>query len=176
MESKRNWVSIIINQGINLIFTAIFFYPIAFFWFKFYHPQILLVVLSISMIVFFIPPKLYMYAQLSQSKAFYENFGIDKFQHLTQQGKFAERIISYLSIKDSFRLNKKSITHFKNQIRTFESYHFACLLFFLGTFIYAFIMKEYIFAIVIFIANILYNIIPILIQQYNKTRISGLLK
>lgn len=175
VRSKRKWVSVSINQVINLIFTAIFFYPVVLFWFKFYQTQILLVLLGISMIPFFIPPKLYRYTQLSKSRAFYKSLAIDKFQHITQQGKFAKRLIRYVSDKESFLFEKKSLKNFKNQIRAFESYHFACLIFFFGTFIYALIMAEYILASVIFIANVLYNVIPILIQQYNKARISGFL-
>lgn len=176
MKSRRNLTSIAINQGINLIYTIIFCYPIVLFWFRFYQPQSLLVVLGISMIIFLIPTKLFIYIQLSKSRTFYESLAIDRFQYLTQQGKFAKRIINYFLIKETFRFHKKSITNFKNQIMIFESYHFACLIFFLGSSICAFSMKEYIFTVVIFIANVLYNIIPILIQQYNKTRISGFLK
>lgn len=176
MKSKRNWASIAINQGINLIFTGLFCFPLVLFWFKFYLLQILLIVLAISMIPFFIPPKIYKHTQLSKSRSFYESLGIDKFQHLTQQGKFAKQLIRGISGMESFHFNKKSLKNFKNQMRAFESYHFACWIFFFATCMYALKMAEYMFAFVIFIANIFYNIIPVLIQQFNKTRISGFFK
>lgn len=176
VNSKETGISLLVNQTINLIYTVIFFSPVIIVWFRFYHSKLLFVSLGVSLIPFFLPTKTYRYFQLSRKRRFYQKLLIDKFQHFTQEGYFVKQLVNSISKIQNHQFNKSIIKKLTNQIRAFESYHLACLLFFLFTFIYALIKREYFFAFAIFISNVLYNIIPILIQQYNKTRISCFFK
>jgi hypothetical protein len=58
----------------------------------------------------------------------------------------------------------------------FERYHFCCLIFFQTSSVYACYFEEYLLAFLIFLCNILYNVFPILLQQYNRMRIIKILK
>jgi hypothetical protein len=173
--SNANW-AVIINQNINLFYTAVFFFPIIVFWFRYYSLPVLLIFAGFSTGVFFLPPEFYSFFQLSRSKTFYERFAIHKFQHLTQNGKYSQQLIKYFTGENQLGFKKQNIRQLSSQIRTFESFHWACFLFFMATFIYAFSRAAYISALLIFVANIFYNIIPILIQQYNRTRLNNIFK
>jgi hypothetical protein len=50
-----------------------------------------------------------------------------------------------------------------------------CLLFFSLTSVHAIIFKQYLLGIFIIIANVLYNVCPLLLQQYNRARVSRVL-
>jgi hypothetical protein len=61
--------------------------------------------------------------------------------------------------------------NYKSKIAMYERYHFICLVFFLASFVYAIHQQAFLISLLILMSNILYNIIPILIQQYNKLRL-----
>ena len=165
-----------INQSINLFYTIMAFLPVVLFWADHYATIFLTIALVLAISIFFVPIDLYRFFQLSKSRIFYKNIGIEKFQKFTQQGEYAQQLIRYFDGNESFIYKRQRIKKLQNQIRIFESFHWACLIFFLLTCGNAIIKKEYIIATFILLSNIVYNVIPILIQQYNKTRIKGMLK
>lgn len=169
--SNTNWETLV-NQSINLIYTGFFFLPVVLFWAEFYSLRLILFFVGMSIVILLLPEKFYSLTQISNSRLFYEGLGINKFQLYTQQGKFAQQLIKYFNGNDSETLKRKNIKRFQSQIRAFESYHWACLVLFLATSIYAAIVNAYGFAITILACNIFYNVIPILIQQYNKIRLN----
>lgn len=70
------------------------------------------------------------------------------------------------AIKDKSQARK-----YLKTIAMYERYHWICLIFFLVTSIYGFFNGHLLFGFSISIANLLYNLIPIFLQQYNKIRI-----
>lgn len=174
MDSSNENRGVLINQTINLIYTALFFYPVVMFWFNYYSLPILLFMVGISLSVFFLPLRFYAVSQMSKSRAFYERLLIHKIQHFTQQGRYPQRFIKRLSGHDYIAFRRQNMGQFQNQIRIYESYHWACFIFFMITSIYALTQQAYASAILIFASNLLYNAIPILIQQYNKIRLKNI--
>ena len=170
---KVNW-GIIVNQGINLIYTIIFFTPVILFWAEYYALLPLIIIGSISVCFFFLPAGFFRLFQLSNSSSFYKRITIHRFQQITQQGKYAQLLIKSLSGERNNLFNKKKPGGMINQIRAFEVYHWACFAFFLATFFYALTKEAFGYAIIVFICNIFYNVIPILIQQYNTVRLNTL--
>jgi hypothetical protein len=59
----------------------------------------------------------------------------------------------------------------KTQIAIYERFHLICLDFFFVSFVYAIFQDAFFLSFLILLSNIVYNIIPILIQQYNKLRL-----
>src|SRR5690606_14202715 len=106
--------------------------------------------------------------------SFYKRIAAHRFQQMTQQGKYAQLLIKSLSGEGKILFNKKKSGRMYNQIRTFEAYHWACFVFFVATLIYALTKEAFGYAIIVFICNIFYNVIPILIQQYNRLRLNSL--
>ncbi|MBK9149655.1 MAG: hypothetical protein IPM26_01105 [Saprospiraceae bacterium] len=88
-------VGMMVNPSINTVYTAIFFSPVIFFWKDYYTTVCFKIALGIAICSFFLPNRFYTFLQLSDSKSFYKKIGIPIFQQITQQGKFANRMITY---------------------------------------------------------------------------------
>jgi len=96
--------------------------------------------------------------------------GIPFFQQFTQRGKISKKTTTLL-IRKANTFTKKELHRFKKEITVYEKYHYSCLLFFIGTAIYTFSKAQYLIGLSILTTNAIYNVIPILIQQFNKVRI-----
>jgi len=161
----------IYNQIINLFWTAICSAPVLRLWYLYYHPTILIVSLAVSLLPVLIPFKYFSILQISRSRRFYESLSIKSLQSLTQDG----RLVSALAKKKNhdYRQVKQRAVHgkYKSQIAMYEKFHMSCLLFFFISFVYAIHQQAFLVSFLILMSNIVYNITPILIQQYNKVRL-----
>lgn len=171
-KNKTNWGGVLVNQGINLVYTIIFFTPVVLFWAEYYAVLPLIIFGSIAVCIFFLPSGFFKFFQLSNSRLFYKRIAVHWFQQMTQQGKYAQLLIKSLSGEGKILFNKNKTVRMNNQIRAFEAYHWACFAFFLATFSYALTKEAFGYATIVFICNIFYNVIPILIQQYNRVRLN----
>jgi len=161
----------IYNQIINLFWTTVCFLPIVRLWYLYFHPTILIVSLAVSFLPVLIPTKYFGMLQISRNRKFYESLSIKALQSLTQDGK----LVSTLADKENqhYRIIKTRVVHksYKSQIALYERYHIICLAFFSISFVYAIKQQAFLISFLILFSNIIYNIIPILIQQYNKLRL-----
>ena len=161
----------IYNQIINLFWTAVCFAPLVRLWYLHYVPAILISTLAVCLLPIFIPGKHFGAMQLSRRRKFYESLLIKSFQSFTQDG----RLVSALTNKRNkhYRLVRQRATHgaYKTQIAMYEKFHWSCLVFFLVSFAYAIYQQAFLVSFLILISNVVYNVIPILIQQYNKLRL-----
>ena len=66
--------------------------------------------------------------------------------------------------------SKEDLLRLRRQIAVYERFHLFCLIFFLSTMIAAIVHGRISLAILILIANMIYNVYPLLIQQYNRMR------
>lgn len=161
-----------LNHSINLLYTALFFWPVVKLWWQNPDTFLLTVILVLSFIPFLLPTHLFLQLQLSSKRRFYEGWGIRFWQQFTQQGK----LINRLAGEQKPMLLRKEFGKIKAAINRNERYHYAALVCFLGSLGYAISLEQWQLAGFIFVANGLYNIIPLLIQQYNKIRIGILRK
>jgi hypothetical protein len=160
------------NQAINFFWTIICFIPVIAFWMT-ADTFWLYIFIGISVVSLLLPAKL---LQLSRNPKFYEILGVKFIRKLVQNGEYANRLIKrknphYKLIKD-----RAHATHYMRTIIMYERYHFLCFIFFMLTAVYALINQHYIFSTLILIANIIYNVCPILLQQYNWARVLKLSK
>ncbi|MBX6381185.1 MAG: hypothetical protein IRZ01_10985 [Thermoflavifilum aggregans] len=174
---KKNRVArwdMLVNQCINALYTIVFFFPVIIFWINHSNriDNALMWILIVSLCVYFIPYRCFSHLQLSKKKSFYRKLYIHKFQDFTQQGRYVRLIIQKLSGTASCQDQKKHLQQLKSQIRAFEVFHVSAFIFFTGTCVVSLSQHTYTLACIIFISNLIYNGIPILIQQYNKLRLS----
>lgn len=155
---------------ISLFWTIIAFSPICVFWWTEGLNSMFWILLGISIFPVFIKYSIYESFQLSQNKKVYQQIGIPFFQQFTQRGKLSKKTTTLFK-KKSKTFSKEDLARFKQEIIGYEIYHYCCLLFFIETSIYALSKSQYLFCVSIVITNIFYNVIPILIQQFNKVRI-----
>lgn len=170
----KNKLEIIVNQTINVVYTVIFFIPVILLWKDFYTTIFFKITLGITICSFFLPNRFYTYFQISESKKFYKKIGIPIFQQITQQGKLAKKLTSFFGGNVVLFLRENRLKQLESQIRSFETFHWACFILFNLTAVYAFQNGNSILAIIILISNLLYNVIPILIQQYNRIRLKDI--
>ncbi len=173
---KRTIATEVVNQGINVVYSVIFLTPVVIFWMDHYQTTYFMSVLGASLLMFILPNKVYEYVQLSNSKKFYRVLGIPCFQRYTQQGLFAQKLINYINGNQTNSPTPRNVSQLKSQIRNFESFHYVCFIFFTLTNVYALYHGEVFLSLIIFLTNVLYNIIPILIQQYNRIRLNTMIK
>ena len=154
------------NLIINLFWTTVCCVPVVCVWYLYYQPATLYVSVAVSLLAVFIPVKYFNLLQVSKSRRFYESLSIRSLQSLTQDG----RLVSTLA-KVKTQHTRAAHMNYKSKIAMYESFHMSCLVFFLISFIYGIYQQAFLLSLLIFISNIIYNIIPILIQQYNKVRL-----
>jgi hypothetical protein len=155
------------NQAINFFWTIICFIPVIAFWMA-ADTFWLYIFIGISVVSLLMPAKL---LQLSSKPSFYENLGVKFIRKLVQGGDYANRLIKIKNPRYKLIKNKASVAQYMRTIIMYERYHFLCFVFFMLSAVYALINQHYIFFVLIIIANIIYNVCPILLQQYNRARV-----
>jgi glycosyl-4,4'-diaponeurosporenoate acyltransferase len=159
-----------INQFVNFFWTILCFIPVLTYWFG-NHTYWLYIFILVSLIFVLLPASIFRYFQLSSNRKYYEQLGVKLIQQFVQNGTFVNRAIrknnpEYKLIKD-----RTQALQYLNTINMYERYHFLCFIFFALTFIHALISQRYVAAVLILVVNVIYNVCPLLIQQYNKLRV-----
>lgn len=156
------------NQAINFFWTIICFIPVIGFWMAANSTQLLYVLILLSFLSLLIPAKV---LQLSRNPKFYEALGVKFVRKLVQNGEYANRFIRKSNPQYKLIKEKDQAAAYMRTIMMYERYHFLCFTFYMLSAIYAIITMHYAIFVVIMIANIIYNISPILLQQYNRARV-----
>lgn len=150
-----------LNQLLNIGWTILGFSPVYYFWSLHGIAWPFYTLLLISFTALILPEKLYSKLKISNDLRVYRRLGVKIVRRFAQDGNFQPG---------------KGIKGYLNKIRMFERYHFCCLIFFQASSVYACYFEEFFLAFLIFFCNILYNVFPMLLQQYNRIRIIRLLK
>lgn len=126
--------------------------------------------------IIFLPESWLDKMQLSQSTNVYQKIGIRFIKKYTQDGDLVNRFIQSQHPRYKYVENKQAIKKLIGKSYMQEKFHYMVFMFFICLMIYA-IMRGLI-GWVIFngVANIIYNLYPIFLQQYNRIRINYLLK
>ena len=164
-----------INQFVNFFWTVLCFIPVLTYWFGNYTCWLYIFFLF-SLIFALLPGVVFRRFQLSRNRKFYERLGVKFIRQFVQNGTFVNRAIrknnpEYKLIKD-----RTQARQYLNTINMYERYHLLCFIFFALTFIHSLINQRYITAVLILVVNVIYDVYPILIQQYNKLRVMKILR
>jgi len=159
-----------LNQLINLFWTSLAFSVIIIHWYKNWNSLYFTSSIIISFLIVFFPLH---YFQLSSNRNFYERLGVRIAGRLVQDGTLINRLRRHRN--SAFRIIKKD--NFVKLIRTSlinELYHLICFVFFILTSIHAIITHYYLLAFLTIVSNVVYNLYPIMLQQYIRLRLAGL--
>ncbi|RFZ95240.1 hypothetical protein D0C36_06855 [Mucilaginibacter conchicola] len=156
------------NQFINFFWTIICFAPVLTYWFKAFDVMWLIIAIAISLVSLLIPGRV---LQLSYRPKFYERLGIRFIRKFVQNGDWANRLSRIKDPQYKHIRNRSLAPAYHHTIVMYERFHFMCLVLFFFTAILAFADDFYWLSIQIIITNTIYNIAPILLQQYNKARL-----
>jgi len=166
----------LLNQLINLFWTILAFGPVLAFWLAVGPNIYLFLSMTLSVCTLYFPEKFYESIQISERIEFYENLQLKVFRRFTQDGDLVKQIIGNKNQPASIVRSKTDLTNYLSTIKVYERFHFICFAFFLLTTLYAIVLTNFAIALMITLANVIYNVIPLLLQQYNKLRIKKLLK
>ncbi|MFD0793591.1 hypothetical protein ACFQZX_08165 [Mucilaginibacter litoreus] len=156
------------NQFINFFWSIICFAPVVTYWVKQFDTGWFMASLALSAAFLFIPSKT---LQLSNRPKFYESIGIKFIRRFVQNGEYANRSARIKNPHYKLIKNRTHAVSYKQTIAMYERFHVLCFSFFIITTLLAIVNHRQGLAAIIIIANIIYNICPLLLQQYNKARI-----
>ncbi|MFA6084948.1 hypothetical protein [Mucilaginibacter sp.] len=159
------------NQAVNFFWTILCFAPIIGFWFTANSILLCFILIGISVASQVFPAR---HLQLSNDPKFYEGLGVKQIRKFVQNGELINKFIRKNNPQYKVIKGKTNAVKYMQTIVMYERFHLICFIFFLLTAVYAVIAAQYAFALIIIIANIIYNICPILLQQYNRARLAKL--
>ena len=160
----------------NLIWSIINLAPIVSFCFIAMPSRLVIIFLAISVLACAIPNSFFEKLQVSKTIGFYKKIGIEIVQKYTQNGEVINRMIRkkfphYKIIQGRVSLKKQL-----KQTYFFEKFHVVMLVFFVLTTVYALKERHSAWALIFTVNNLLYNVYPILLQQYIRLRLNNSIK
>ena len=160
----------------GLIWTIVFAGPPAVFCYRHMPVEWFWMLLSLSLIPAFLPKTFFIGLQVSKSDLFYKKTGVNFIGQFTQNGKIVNRLIQkrFPGYK-RLPFEKQGLRSVFNQTFMYEKFHFILFVFFFATMIFAICRGFYLWASFLFIANLIYNIYPILLQQSIRNRLERIL-
>lgn len=156
------------NQAINFFWTILCFIPVIICWYTANSLAPCYWFLALSLLCLFIPSRL---LQLSNNPVFYTRAGIKFFRRFVQNGDYANRLIRKNKPEYTLIKSKRGALAYTKTLAMYQAYHLCCLVFFMLTMVYALINKYYLLGFMILLSNVVYNVYPVLLQQYNRARI-----
>ena len=156
----------------NLLWTIIHLTPLVIYCFKEMEPFWMYVTLGLSCLTTFLPQSFYNKLQLSSSTAVYKKIGVGWVRKFSQDGdminKWARK--KYPDYKVITGDRRKYLL----RIAVNERFHFVVLVFFLFTTIHTLLNMNTGWFFLFIFSNVLYNVYPMFLQQYNRLRIQQL--
>ena len=163
-----------INMIPNLIWSFIFLFPLVVFCYGKMDRNWFIISLSISIVTAFLPTSFFNAIQLSKSRQFYKKAGIEFFNKFTQNGTLMNRFVkNKFPEYKKFTSKEEAFKKLFNQTYLFEKFHFMVFVFFAETALFAALYSFYSWLVFFIIGNIIYNIYPMLLQQYIRLRLTG---
>jgi hypothetical protein len=152
------------------------FTPIGYFCYAFMDLLWLYLFLFFSLATLLLPRSFQRWIQLSTKISTYKKIGIRLTKKLTQDGDLVNR-----SMQRQFPDQKGTVTQntlARHLARSYfhEKTHVVMFVFFLLTAVYAVFYNFVAWACVITLTNIVFNLYPIFLQQYNRLRIQHIAK
>lgn len=102
--------------------------------------------------------------------------GVKFIRKFVQNGQYVSRHLRKGNPDYKVIKNKATALQYQNTIVMYERFHLICFIFFVFTAAYALLGSQFTLAIIVLSANIIYNIYPILLQQYNRARLLRVLR
>jgi len=158
-----------LDYVVNFFWTGIGFLPLVIYWRQTPLTIIFYGFLLISVIFANISQKIHHLFRLSSKTKTYEFLGVKLVRKFIQDGDYIRKGNPGIKSKDEA---KKYLL----RILMYERFHTLCLLFFTFSMIHSLINSKVWAGLFILLSNVLFNVYPLLLQQYNRLRISRLLE
>ncbi|SDL09962.1 hypothetical protein SAMN05421823_104373 [Catalinimonas alkaloidigena] len=159
------------NQAVNVTWALLGFAPLCGFWLQAWHPGWFTLLAIVSALGWWLPASVWQWGQTPEA---YHRLGLRTVKRFTQDGDLIHRALRrkfpQYRPADPARLIRRTLT----TGRVNETFHQLCFLFFLLSSGYALGRGSVGWAAWITVANVVFNLYPIFLQQYNRLRLHRL--
>ncbi|HEX2533355.1 MAG TPA: hypothetical protein VHK69_06450 [Chitinophagaceae bacterium] len=161
------------NLLLNLLWSALSFVPAVVFCYTWVELPLLFLFTGLSLLPAFLSPAMLRKGQLSSRPATYKKLGIALILYLAQDGVFLHSLVrrKYPDYK-VVRRERKSVHRLIRQTYVFEKFHLVGCVFFSLLCGYAVSKSLWGWACALGFINLLYNVYPILLQQYIRVKLA----
>ena len=160
------------NGVANLFWSVLNLLPIYIFCYRFVEPLWLYVAGAISLVMLFLPRAFLNKMQLGTTTGVYHKLGVHYINQVTQNGAFINKLIRkkfpHYKVVDNTR---QAVQLHYRKTYMYERFHYLLLCFFICIMFYALVQKQYAWAALLLLTNILYNVYPVLLQQYVRVKL-----
>ncbi len=163
----------VLNQLVNVFWTVLSFVPVLWYWTGRYADVWLYTAIAFSVLCGLLPPSFFDSLQLSKNPDFYKKYGVRTIKKFVQNGDFINLLFRKKSPNYRVIQDVRKMQNYLNTIVMYERYHFTCFIFFLLTTVLSFSQRHLLIPLLITFCNIVYNVCPIFLQQYNRLRIQN---
>lgn len=162
------------NLVLNLFWTLLNLVPAVCYFYTYLTTAWLWIIVPVSLLPYFLPAVLFDRLSAGNSRHWYQRLGVHLLLDYVQQGRFINRMIrkrypTYRVIHNQLTIRRKI-----NQTYMFERFHLGLLLDFFILTGHALTKAYWLWVAVLLLCNFVYNVYPILLQQYIRLRLGQL--
>lgn len=173
MKTKFPYIRVL-NQTLNGFWTLFAFAPVLWFWVTAGPDHWLYIFLGTALLFSLLPRKLLHQFRIGNRRAIYEKMGVRFMRRFIQDGDWV-RSLSDISMP--WRIgNAEHAYKYLTTVDMYERFHWMCLVFFTESAVYAFMRGYVLIGVWMMATNIIYNVMSIMLQQYNRLRLHRLFK
>lgn len=161
------------NMIPNLVWSVLNLAPILIFCFTLIELKLIYIFLAISFIPAFLKNSFIDRLQIGKTTKVYRKLGVHIINKISQNGNIINNLLKKKFPEHKILTkDKRSISALITQTYVFEKFHLVLFLFFSLIISYSIINQYWIWAFVILLTNIAYNIYPNFLQQYIRLKLS----
>lgn len=159
----------------NLFWSLLNLTPAVYYFYLYLPLTWLWSIVPAFLLPYLLPVSLLDRLSASNSRHWYQRLGVHLVLEYVQQGRRINRIIRKRYPNYRIVYDKTTISRKINETYVFERFHLGLLLDFLLLSGHALVKEHWLGAVILLLCNFLYNVYPILLQQYVRLRLKRLL-
>lgn len=156
----------------NVVWSVLNLTPISIFCFTLIDIKTVYIFLAISLIPIFLKNSFLNKIQIGKTTAVYKKLGVHFINKVAQNGVIINTLVKKKFPGYKVVTNRKSsIAGLISQTYVFEKFHLIFFLFFDLVIVYAITKGKFLWACIVLITNIAYNVYPNFLQQYIRIKL-----
>ncbi len=172
-QRKAKRMADLYNTVPNIVWSVLGFLPLFVFCYTHLPLNLVLAFAGISIAPAFLPNRFFDKIQLANNAITYKKLGVGLALRLSQNGAIINKMIrSQYPHYKALRWDQRSMKGLLGQTYVFEKFHYILFLFFCLVGFTAFSKGLFLWGIALLLINIVYNVYPILLQQFIRTKLA----
>lgn len=165
-------VPALLNFSVSMFWALLVFTPLTIYLYLYAGSVFIWVSSSLAILLMAVPASFYRRFQLSKNPQCYERMGVLVINKITQHGHWINSVVR--KIQPGARMQQlRSVKAMQANMEMFEKFHYGCLLMFSCCMVHAAFIPAWAWCLFFLVSNLLFNVYPILIQQYLRVRLAS---